>query len=116
VSARLSTSTLSTPERGGDAGLMMNVPTRPRRLVLLRRALLAFAVLASAAAAVVVGFAAYLFTEGYSGGGNPQSVAPLAFPLAFLILVVAGLPAAVICAASWTSYLAASRKSRQPCP
>jgi hypothetical protein len=115
VSARLSTSALSTPERGGDAGLMMNLPARAARLVLLRRALLAFAVLASAAAAAVVGFAAYLFTEGYSGGGDPQSVAPLAFPLAFLILAVVGLPAAVVCAASWTGYLAASRKSRQPC-
>jgi hypothetical protein len=52
---------------------MMNLPSRAQRLVLLRRALLAFSVLASAAAA------------------------------------------AVVCAASWTGYLAASRKSRQPC-
>jgi hypothetical protein len=94
---------------------MMNLPSRAQLLVLLRRALLAFSVLASAAAAAVLVFAAYLFTEGYSGGGNPQSVAPLAFPLAFLILAVVGLPAAVVCAASWTGYLAASRKSRQPC-
>jgi hypothetical protein len=94
---------------------MMNFPSRAQRLVLLRRALLAFSVLASAAAAVVVGFAAYLFTEGYSGGGDPQSVAPLAFPLAFLIMAVVGLPASVLCAASWTGYLAAARKSRQPC-
>jgi hypothetical protein len=94
---------------------MINFPSRAQRLVLLRRALLGFSVLASAAAATVVGFAAYLFTEGYSGGGDPQSVAPLLFPLAFLILAVVGLPMAVICAASWTGYLAASRKSRQPC-
>jgi Flp pilus assembly protein protease CpaA len=94
---------------------MMNLPSRAQRLVLLRRTLLAFSVLASAAAAAVVVFAAYLFTEGYSGGGDPQSVAPLAFPLAFLILVVVGLPVAVVCAASWTGYLAAARKSRQPC-
>ena len=56
--------------------------------MLLRRALLALAVLASAAAATVVGFAVYLVVEGYSGGGDPQSVAPLAFPIAFLVLAV----------------------------
>jgi hypothetical protein len=95
---------------------MINFPSRAQRLVLLRRALLGFSVLASAAAATVVGFAAYLFTEGYSGGGDPQSVAPLLFPLAFLILAVVGLPASLLCAASWTGYLAAARKSRQPCP
>jgi hypothetical protein len=95
---------------------MMNLPSRAGRLALLRRGLLAFAVLASAAATVVVGFAAYLFTEGYSGGGDPQSVAPLAFPIAFLVLVVAGLPTTLVCAASWAGYLAAARKSRRPCP
>ena len=94
---------------------MINFPSRAQRLVLLRRALLGFSVLASAAAATVVGFAAYLFTEGYSGGGDPQSVAPLLFPFAFLILAVVGLPASVLCAASWTGYLAMARKSRQPC-
>jgi hypothetical protein len=91
---------------------MMNDSTRAARLVLLRRSLLALAVLVSAAAAAVVVFAAYLFTEGYSGGGNPQSVAPLAFPLAFLVLVVAGLPVTLLCAASWIGYLAAARRSR----
>jgi hypothetical protein len=30
-------------------------------------------------------------------------------------LVVVGLPALLLCAASWTGYLAASRKSRQLC-
>jgi hypothetical protein len=93
---------------------MTNHLPRATRLVLLRRALLVLAVLASAAAAAVLGFAGYLFTEGYSGGGDPQSVAPLVFPIAFLILAVLGLPAAVVCAASWTGYLAAARKSRQP--
>ena len=80
--------------------------------MLLRRALLALAVGVSAAAAAVLVFAAYLFTEGYSGGGNPQSVAPLAFPLAFLVLTVVGLPVALACAASWIGYLAAARRSR----
>jgi drug/metabolite transporter (DMT)-like permease len=80
--------------------------------VLLRRALLAFAVLASAAVATVAGFAVYLFTEGYSGGNNPQSAAPLAFPLSFLVLIVVGLPAALACAAAWAGYSAVARKSR----
>jgi hypothetical protein len=92
---------------------MTNHFPRARRLALLRWALLALAVLASAAAAVVVGFAGYLIIEGYSGGGA-QSVAPLAFPIAFLVLAVAGLPVAAVCAATWTGYLAAARKSRQP--
>ena len=93
--------------------MMIHFP-RPRQLVLLRRALLALAVLASAAAATVVGFAIYLVVEGYSGGGDPQSVAPMLFPIAFLVLAVFGLPVAVVCAATWTGYIAAARKSRQP--
>jgi drug/metabolite transporter (DMT)-like permease len=70
-------------------------------------------VLTSAAAAAVILFAAYLFAEGYSGGGDPQSVAPVAFPIAFLILAVVGIPLALACAASWAGYLAATRKNRQ---
>jgi hypothetical protein len=90
---------------------MMNDSQRAARLVLLRRALLALAVLVSAAA-TVLGFACYLLAEGYSGGGGPQSVAPLAFPIAFLVLAVVGLPVALACAASWIGYLAAARRSR----
>jgi len=97
---------------------MMNPPSRAPRLVLLRRALLAFAVLtsasAAAAAAAAAGFAAYLFTEGYSGGGDPQSVAPLAFPIALLIMAVVGVPVALACAASWAGYLTAARKAKLP--
>jgi uncharacterized membrane protein YhaH (DUF805 family) len=37
-----------------------------------------------------------------------------AFPIAFLVLVVAGVPTSVVCAASWAGYLAAAHKSRQP--
>jgi hypothetical protein len=83
-----------------------------RRLVLLRGALLALSVLASAAVVAVAGFAVYLVAEGYSGGSDPQSVAPLAFPLAFLVLAVVGLPVTLVCAASWIGYLAAARRSR----
>jgi len=92
---------------------MMNHFPPARRLLLLRRFLLMLAVLASAAAVTVVGFAGYLFVEGYSGGGDPQSVAPLAFPIAFLVLAVFGLPAAVVCAATWTGYRVAARRSRE---
>ncbi len=97
--------------RGGDGYLMLNDPPRVTRLVLLRRALLALAVLTSAAAAVVLGFAACLFAQGYSGGSDPQSVAALAFPLSFLVLAVVGAPVTLACAASWAGYLAAARKS-----
>jgi hypothetical protein len=31
-----------------------------------------------------------------------------------LVLAVAGLPVTVVCAATWTGYVAAARKSRQP--
>jgi drug/metabolite transporter (DMT)-like permease len=92
---------------------MMNHPPRTTRLLLLRGALLTFAVLTSAAAAVVVGFAVYLFAQGYSGGDNPQSVAPLAFPISLVILAVVGVPLALASAASWAGYLTANRKHRQ---
>ena len=97
--------------RCDDDCLMTNYPSRVRWLKLLRWALLAFAVLASAAAATVVGFAAYLFSQGYSGGGDPQSIAPLAFPLSLLVLVVVGLPTSFACAAGWIGYAAVARKA-----
>jgi hypothetical protein len=40
--------------------------------------------------------------------------APLAIPLSFLVVIVAGLPAALICALAWVSYVAAARRSRLP--
>jgi hypothetical protein len=89
------------------------VPSPPRRLVLVQRALLGFAVLASAAAAVVFGFALYLFAGGYSGGSNPESISALAFPLSFLVVIVVGLPAALVCALAWAGYLAAARRTRR---
>jgi hypothetical protein len=92
---------------------MINESSRAGRLVLLRRALLALALLVSAAAAVVLGFAVYLFIAGYSGGGGPQSVAPLAFPIALGIFALVGLPVALACAGSWIGYFAAARRSRQ---
>jgi hypothetical protein len=115
VSTPLSTTALAALARSDDGYLMLNDPPRASRLALLRTALLALAILASAAVVAVLGFAAYLFTEGYSGGSDPQSVAPLAFPIALLVLVVGGLPAILACAASWVGYLTVARKSR-PAP
>jgi ABC-type polysaccharide/polyol phosphate export permease len=92
---------------------MLTHPPRATRHVPLRWGLLALAVLTSAAAVIVLGFVAYLFAQGYSGGNNPQSVAPLAFPLSFLILVVVGIPVTLVCAVSWAGYLAAARKNHR---
>ena len=72
-----------------------------------------FAVLASAAAAVVFGFALDLFPAGYSGGANPESISALAFPLSLVVMIVVGLPAALVCALAWAGYLAAARRTRR---
>jgi hypothetical protein len=101
------------PARGGDGCLMLNDPPRATRLVLLRAALLTLAVLTSVAAAAVLGFAAYLFAQGYADGGRQQGAAPLAFPLSFLIAVVVGLPLTLTCALSWAGYVATSRRHRR---
>ncbi len=85
----------------------------PWWVVVLRWALLGFAVLVSAATAVVFGFAVYLFAAGYSGGNNPESVAPLAIPLSFLVWVFVGVPAALVCALAWAGYFAAVRRVRR---
>jgi 1,4-dihydroxy-2-naphthoate octaprenyltransferase len=92
---------------------MLNNPPRSTRLAMVRGALLAFAVFTSAAAAAVLGFAAYLFAAGYSGGSSQQGVAPLAFLLSFLILAVVGMPLMLACALSWAGYLNAARKNHQ---
>jgi hypothetical protein len=91
--------------------MMSDDSRRARRLVLLRNALLVIAVMASAAVAGVAGLAVYLFVMGYFGASNAQGVAALAFPLAFLVLIVAGIPAALICAVAWAGFMAANRKT-----
>ena len=69
------------------------------------------AVLASAATVVIFGFLINLFIAGYSGGNDPTSVAPLAFPIAILFFVIAGVPAMLISALLWLAY-AASKAAR----
>jgi hypothetical protein len=93
---------------------MMMPPNRSkaRRLTLQRRVLLAIAVLASAATAVVLGFAIYLIGQAYSGPSGPQSMSGLAFVLAVYILLIFGLPAAVTCGLAWVGYAVAARRSR----
>jgi hypothetical protein len=93
--------------------MMPDHPPPPLWLAVLRWALLGIAVLASAATAVVFAFAVYLFAAGYSGGSNPESVAPLAIPLSFLVWVFVGVPAALICALAWAGYFAATRRIRR---
>ena len=70
------------------------------------------AVLASAAAAAILGFLAYLIIAGYSGGSSRTNLAPLAFPVAIYFFVVAGLPAVLICAVLWICYRASTPTAR----
>jgi hypothetical protein len=84
---------------------------RAWRSLLLNRTLLVLAVIASAATAVIIGFLINLFIAGYSGGNDPTSVAPLAFPIAILGFVIAGVPAMAISALLWLTY-AASKGAR----
>ena len=79
---------------------------RAWRSLLLNTALLVLAVVASAAAVVIVGFIVNLFIQGYSGGNDPTSIAPLAIPIAMLFYVIAGIPAMLICAMLWLAYTA----------
>jgi drug/metabolite transporter (DMT)-like permease len=93
--------------------MMLDDSPPPRWLVLLRWALLGLAILASAATALVLGFATYLFLQGYSGGNNPESVAPVAFPIAFAIYAFVGVPTALVCALAWVGYYAVTRRIRR---
>jgi len=93
--------------------MMDNASPPPWWLVVLRWALLGLAILASAATALVFGFAANLFLQGYSGGNNPESIAPLAFPIAFAIYALVGVPTALVCTLTWVGYYAATRRIRR---
>ncbi len=80
------------------------------RLSLLSRVLLVLSVLSSAAVAAILGLVVYLFIGGYSGGSNPTSVAPLAFPLAILLFVIVALPSMLICGLLWAGFSLSSRR------
>jgi hypothetical protein len=85
-----------------------------QRHTLLTKVLLALAVLVSAGTAVILGFLVQLFLAGYSGGNNPQSVAPLAFLLAFLGFAFVGAPAVAITAALWVAFARSAAGRRRP--
>ena len=93
--------------RRADRDLMMRDDrSPPERFALLRRVLLAFAVLASVAVAAVLGYAAALLAWGYSHDD------PLAVPYFYLVVIVAGTPAALGCGIAWIGYIAVTRKGR----
>jgi hypothetical protein len=85
-------------------------PSKAQWLLVLRRVVFGLAVLASAAEASVLGYAAFFFVWGYSGGSDPASPDPLLIPLAFLVVLVAGLPIALVCAVTWAGYFAMARR------
>jgi hypothetical protein len=85
-------------------------PSKARWLVALRRVVFGFAVLASAAETAVLGYAAFLFAWGYFGGNNSTSPDPLLIPFAFLMVLVVGLPIALVCAMTWAGYFAMARR------
>jgi Na+/proline symporter len=86
---------------------------RLRRLVVLRWILLVLAVLLSAAVVVVLGFAVYLLIGGYSGGNNPESVAPVLIPIALGVGILVGVPAVLLCALAWAGYQEVTRRTRR---
>ena len=81
---------------------------RAWRSLLLNRTLLVLAIVASAATVVIIGFLINLFVQGYSGGNDPTSVAPLAFPIAIALFLIAGVPGLLISALLWLAYTASN--------
>lgn len=79
-------------------------------LSLLSKILLVLAVLATLAVVVIFLLFVYLFIGGYSGGNNPTSVAPVLFPIAFLLLVFVGVPSMLVCCLLWVGYAASRRR------
>jgi hypothetical protein len=93
---------------------MTTESSRARRLAIARWALLVLAVLASAAAATVVGFAAYLLGAGYTAPSDPQSPDGMVSAIGYALFVIVGLPVSFVCAASWVGYFAVTSRSRRP--
>lgn len=83
----------------------------------LTKVLFALAVLASAVTVLLLGFVVYLFIGGYSGGHSPTNVAPVLFPIAFLLFFLAGLPAVMVSLGLWIGFgLSAARTRRRADP
>jgi 1,4-dihydroxy-2-naphthoate octaprenyltransferase len=82
------------------------------RHTLRTKILLGLAALASAGTLVILGFLVNLFAAGYSGGNNPQSVAPLAFVVAFIGFVAVGVPAILVTAGLWVGFVRSATRTR----
>ena len=72
----------------------------------MRRVLFAFAVLASSALATVLVYAVFLLAWGSAHDD------PMAIPYFYLVVIVAGTPAALACGMAWIGYIAVTRRSR----
>jgi len=83
----------------------------PRLLPWLVRVLLVLSVLASLAAAGLFGFFGYLIVGAYSGGSSPTNIAPVLFPIAFLLLIGVVIPAVLVCVLLWLGFRAVTRRS-----
>jgi hypothetical protein len=83
--------------------MMHDDRSRPWHSALPRRALLAFAVLTSVVVAAVLGYAVFLLAWGFSHDD------PMAIPYFYLVVIVAGAPAALVCGVAWAGYIAAAR-------
>jgi hypothetical protein len=81
-----------------------------RRRSLLTTLLFVLAVFASAGVAVVMAFVVDLMVGSYSGGANPTGIGPALFPLAIVLLVVAGVPAVLLCTLLWLSFASSMRR------
>ena len=68
---------------------------------------------ATAAVALVIGILIYLVIGGYSGGSSHTNVAPVLFPVAFLVFLIVGLPTILVCALSWAGFAISARRERR---
>ncbi|HTZ90782.1 MAG TPA: hypothetical protein VMB74_00180 [Streptosporangiaceae bacterium] len=103
--------------RGRDGGRRLaGYAARWSGLSWLSRILLVLSALASLAVVLIFLVFVYLIVGGYSGGNNPTSVNGLLFPVAVLLMGVAGIPATLICALLWTGYSYSRRQGGRRSP
>jgi hypothetical protein len=79
---------------------------------LLTKVLFVLSAAASVGVAVVLAIVVDLIVGSYSGGINPANIAPALFPLAMVLLVVAGVPAALLCTLLWLRFASSVRRPR----
>jgi hypothetical protein len=81
-----------------------------KRHPLSTKLLFALSVLASAGVALVMTAVVGLMVGSYSGGANPANIAPALFPIAIVLLIVAGVPAGLLCILLWLSFASSMRR------